>query len=204
MNKYKIDLTEAYNFFNKELFEGKLESCVISMESRRGVLGFYINKRFKDLTDDDTKIDLISLNFDHLDRGEKEVLSTLVHEMIHKWQWNFANPSRTGYHNREWAEKMKSVGLQPTHDGTPNGKETGQKMTHIIVAGDIFDLLADKYLASGFKIDWSGSQLSRISKPRTKSKFKYECPTCSMRAWAKKDSKLMCGSCEEHMEMEEE
>jgi hypothetical protein len=45
------------------------------------------------------------------------ILSTLVHEMVHVWQETYGNPSRRGYHNRQWAEKMREVGLQPSSTG---------------------------------------------------------------------------------------
>ena len=41
------------------------------------------------------------------DRTAEEILSTLVHEMVHLWQHHFGTPSRASYHNREWAAKMK-------------------------------------------------------------------------------------------------
>jgi hypothetical protein len=57
-------------------------------------------------------------------------LSTLVHEMVHVWQQHCGTPSKRGYHNKEWATKMKSVGPQPSSTGMVGGKETGQRMSH--------------------------------------------------------------------------
>ena len=31
--------------------------------------------------------------------------------MCHQWQQHFGKPSRNGYHNKQWADKMESVGL---------------------------------------------------------------------------------------------
>ena len=33
------------------------------------------------------------------------------HEMVHAWQQQHGRPGRGGYHNREWAAKMKEIGL---------------------------------------------------------------------------------------------
>ena len=33
--------------------------------------------------------------------------------------------SARSYHNREWARKIKEIGLQPSHTGFPGGRETG-------------------------------------------------------------------------------
>ena len=43
--------------------------------------------------------------------GFKELMQTFAHEMCHQWQFHFGNPSRRAYHNKEFAEKMKSIGL---------------------------------------------------------------------------------------------
>ena len=48
---------------------------------------------------------------DILSRPIEESMGTLVHEMVHFWQQEFGTPSRRGYHNREWADKMEALGL---------------------------------------------------------------------------------------------
>ena len=50
----------------------------------------------------------------------------------------FGKPSRGGYHNKEWAEKMKEVGLIPSNTGLPGGKQTGQRMTHFFTKNGAF------------------------------------------------------------------
>jgi len=37
--------------------------------------------------------------------------------MVHQWQQHHGKPGRRGYHNKQWAAKMNSVGLVPTHTG---------------------------------------------------------------------------------------
>jgi predicted SprT family Zn-dependent metalloprotease len=73
----------------------------------------------------------LALNPDNFTgRSDELILSTLVHEMAHVWQETYGEPSRRGYHNRQWAGKMREVGLQPTSTGEPGGMETGQSVTH--------------------------------------------------------------------------
>ena len=69
------------------------------------------------------------------DRTDEEILSTLAHEMAHVWQQECGIPPRRCYHDKEFASKMKAIGLHPSDTGEPGGKETGQSMTHYIVAG---------------------------------------------------------------------
>ncbi|WP_435330610.1 SprT-like domain-containing protein, partial [Klebsiella pneumoniae] len=63
-------------------------------------------------------------------RTIKATLSTLVHEMVHQWQFHFGKAGRRGYHNKEWAALMERVGLMPSDTGQAGGKKVGQSMTH--------------------------------------------------------------------------
>jgi hypothetical protein len=106
--------------------------------------------------------DELALNPDHFaGRTDKEILSTLVHEMTHVWQQTFGNPGRRGYHNLEWAFKMKSLGLYPSSTGAKDGAETGERVSHYIVHGEGFDVACERLSAKGFHLNWqarSGSQ----------------------------------------------
>src|SRR5687768_8942428 len=110
-------LTLAYKFFNKRLFAGELPPCLITMQRKNKTYGYFAGRRFgtrdgKEITDE------IALNPTHFRaRSTEQGLSTLVHEMAHLWQHHHGTPSRLGYHNRQWAAKMKEVGLMPTDTG---------------------------------------------------------------------------------------
>ena len=72
--------------------------------------------------------DEIALNPAHFKgRSQREVFSTLVHEMVHLEQHHFGHPSRAGYHNREWVHWMERVGLIPSATGEPGGRQLGNK-----------------------------------------------------------------------------
>jgi hypothetical protein len=45
-------------------------------------------------------------------------MSTLVHEQCHQQQAEQGRPSRSGYHNKEWSQKMLAIGLQPINAKT--------------------------------------------------------------------------------------
>ena len=144
----------AYDHFNWTLFEAQLPNCLITLQ-RKGpnTLGYYCNKRF--MREDGVVCDEIAMNPVHFkQRALKDTLSTLVHEMVHLWQYHYGEPGRGRYHNREWANKMKSIGLQPSHTGEPDGKELGDQMTHYIIENGLFDGAADDLIANGFKIEW--------------------------------------------------
>ena len=139
-------LQQAYENLNRSLFEGELPNCLITLQRSKKSYGYFCGDRFGRA--DGTLTDEIALNPTHFrDRPQEEVLATLAHEMVHLWQHHFGKPGRGRYHNKEWAEKMKSIGLQPTSTGKDDGAETGDVMGHIIVPDGPFDRAVRKLLA---------------------------------------------------------
>ena len=118
------------------------------MQRHKGAYGYFSGDRFASIDDPEEVTDEIALNPAHFARRTPtQTLSTLVHEMVHLWQHHLGTPSRNGYHNKEWAAKMREVGLIPTDTGQPGGKDTGQKVTHIIEEGGRFDKACTAFLA---------------------------------------------------------
>lgn len=192
-------LTQAYAFFNDRLFDGKLPPCVIVLHRKSGAYGYYSPDRWSGRQDSEQRTDELSLNPDTFGaRDDRDILSTLVHEMAHHWQFKFGEPSRNGYHNKSWGQKMKLIGLYPSSTGAPGGKETGQRVSHYILDGMPFDVACAELLAGGFSIDWQSGGVGGDPKKR-ESKTKYSCPDCGQNAWAKPDSNLICGECDMHM-----
>jgi hypothetical protein len=146
------ELQTAYEFFNRELFGGELPSCLITLQRKGRFAGFYSHKQFRNQAEQHT--DEIAINPRHLNAPFEDVMSTLVHEMVHLWQCHFGKPSRHGYHNREWAERMRYLGLRPTHNGEPDGDMTGQRITNIIVAGERFAVACAKLKDTGLVVTW--------------------------------------------------
>jgi hypothetical protein len=67
--------------------------------------------------------------------------------MVHLWQHHFRKPPRKSYHDREWASQMREIGLIPTATGEVGGKETGQKMFHLIAEDGNFKRACQRLLA---------------------------------------------------------
>ncbi len=125
-----------------------MPNCLITLQRSKKSYGYFCGDRFGRA--DGTLTDEIALNPTHFrDRPQEEVLATLAHEMVHLWQHHFGKPGRGRYHNKEWAEKMRSIGLQPTSTGKDDGAETGDVMGHMIVADGPFDRAVRKLLAKG-------------------------------------------------------
>ena len=67
---------------------------------------------------------------------EKKVAPQVVFEI--------ESPGNT---NKEWAAKMREIGLIPSDSGQPGGKDTGQKVTHYVEESGRFDRACTAYLA---------------------------------------------------------
>lgn len=192
------ELVKAYDYFNKALFENKLPSCLITVQRKNNAHGFFSGNRWQGAKG--KTADEIALNPQHFNsRLIEEILSTLVHEMVHLWQHHYGKPGRTSYHNKQWAQKMKEIGLTPSDTGNSGGKETGQHMSHYIAPKGIFKKACIKLLKQGFKITWSEKGFLFDGKMNKKNKEKYTCPSCGVNAWAKYDLSLMCGTCKKKM-----
>jgi predicted SprT family Zn-dependent metalloprotease len=203
-NRQYVTLSAAFDFFNRRLFVGELPAALITMQRHAGARGYYSAKRFEGRGGADLETDEIALNPGTFkDRTDAEILSTLVHEMVHHWQAHFGNSGRGRYHNEEWAGRMEKLGLMPSETGEPGGKRVGQRVTHYVVAGGRFDLACRELLAGGASVEWQSREDEHRAAARAKSnrsKTKYTCPGCGVNAWAKPDVRLLCGDCGEELE----
>lgn len=207
----------AYVAFNVRLFEGALPDCIITLQRRdKRSYGYYSPKRFGHRTQADVTTDEIALNpLRFKTDGPLEALQTLAHEMAHLWQQHYGNPGRECYHNREWADKMESIGLMPSSTGRPGGAKTGQKMGDYAIEGGQFLSVANELLAGPFALAWydraeeilaaaagptaivsaTGVLLGIEPAPgaKPKSKVKFQCTQCKARAWGKPTLRIKCG-----------
>jgi len=223
-------LTQAYGFYNVHLFSERLPACLITLQRRKGTYGYFAADRFArtfqsaldasgmgiaDRVGAEAHItDEIAINPEHFgDRSVEDTLSTLVHEMVHLAQHHFGAPGRGRYHNRQWAEWMKRIGLYPSSTGLHGGAETGDTMSHYIGEDGPFAQATTSLLATGFTIPWVDASKARAgaggdgdgdgaggSGSKSGKRVRYTCPICLLNAWAKADVDLRCGEHEIEME----
>ncbi|NJM80980.1 MAG: SprT family zinc-dependent metalloprotease [Flavobacterium sp.] len=126
-----------YDYFNKDLFNNELPNCMIVITRKTYTMGYYSNERW--VNKDKKKTDELAMNPLYFsNRNFIEVLQTMAHEMCHVWQFHFGNTSRGGYHNKEWGNKMESIGLMPSNTGKVGGKKTGQQMMDYPIQNGVF------------------------------------------------------------------
>lgn len=204
------ELEQAYRHFNDALFGGELPPCLLTLQRKKNTMGYFSAERF--VSQDRTITDEIALNPEAFAaHGLSEILQTIVHEMCHLWQHHFGSPGRGRYHNREWAEKMKAVGLMPSDTGEPGGKQTGDHVADYPIEGGPFELACDALLTKKFRVSWYDrfpstmpeeesdlSDLLEVKPPsngpkNASNRIKYRCRKCDAQAWGKPGLKLLCG-----------
>ena len=210
----------AYIYFNVVLFKKELPPVILNLSRKSKAMGFVAPFRWRaantDGSDRESRLHELSINPQILAMDLIEVYSTLVHEQCHIWQHTHGNPSRPGYHNKEFAEKMISVGLMPSTTGKPGGKTVGQSMSDYPIEGGPF-LAALHAMPEPFKMPFisiEGDKIVRMmnivkealgpdgpaapteTAPPKKNKVKYRCETCKSNVWGKPDLKIICGECE--------
>jgi len=216
-----LALNGAYQYFNRKLFNNKLPGCILNFSRKKKTHGFMAPQRWRRVGEEEYSTHEISLTPLTLYRPPAQVFSTLVHEQVHLWQWEFGSPSRSGYHNKEWAYKMEELGLMPSDTGKPEGKRTGQRMTHFIIKNGLyakaFNTMPEKFklpftslegdlfnsLINGTKDGEEDKKTAKLIKlrPPSRSKTKYSCQSCKANVWGKPKLKIICGECEREFEV---
>ncbi|MBI5258781.1 MAG: SprT-like domain-containing protein [Burkholderiales bacterium] len=146
-------LQRAFEHFNRTLFGGALRPCLLTLRSSSRYRGYHQKGRFVSIGGQ--TLDEIGLNPGYFTLlPPEEVLSTLVHEMVHHWQDNHGRPSAGNAHNRQWADRMEALGLMPTHTGLPGGHRAGNRMSHYIVPDGPFIASCRALLLDGLTLPW--------------------------------------------------
>jgi len=204
------ELEKAYDYFNRHLFEGALPACILTLHRKKRTFGYFAHQAF--LHRSGATTDEIAMNPEHFNKPIRETLQTLVHEMCHLWQAHLGKPGRARYHNREWGDKMESIGLMASNTGAPGGKKTGDQMMDYVIEGGRFEGIANKLITGDFTISWmdrfqvlqdeqggstDGEDSQAKPKPNKSNRLKYRCPTCEVQVWGKPNLQVRCGKCPE-------
>ena len=188
-----------YNHFNKRLFDNDLPACILLLStSVKKVAGHFTSQRWEDRAGNTTYE--ITMNPYFMSEAEDlEICKKLAEVMVLLWQYEYGTPSRKDYYNKEWANKMESIGLIPSHTGKEGGKRTGQNMDSYHHPKELFikaaKKISEKWL---FPFRLTEAQWERLSVSRKKAKKKlkttYRC-SCGDTFWGKSDLKARCKKC---------
>lgn len=202
-------LQKAYDYYNAKLFKpvfGELLPPVmlsLNDNHKNSYLGYYAFDRYID--ENGTILSLINITPEHLNRSFIKVMSTLVHEMCHHYQYTFGAKKgrRSPYHNLEYTRIMERVGLICSNTGEIGGKQTGIQMTHYILEKGKFEKLtlkAPQALKTPFTLNKTifrreENDLRDDKIKAQKQKIKYQCPKCNTKVWGKPNLEIRCIPC---------
>lgn len=193
------EMHKAFNLLNNHFFEGKLPEpyiVVLSTIQKKAYGWFTPSKIWTDASGEVQKHE-IAMSAEYMNRDYIEVIGTLLHEMIHLYCHvnEIRDTSRKGrYHNANFKRESEAHGFFYDHD-TPDRRH-----------GWTFSKLTDetKDFIRGFSLDESAFALARkivASTSRKKPVYKYVCSSCEAKARSSKPLNLICGDCDEPMEM---
>jgi hypothetical protein len=197
-------LQDAYDHFNRALFDGALPQVLITLQRSRRSLGYFSPERFQCRGEKRQRVHEVALNPNGFTGSDDvKILSTLVHEMTHVWQQEYGRPGRGPYHNREFARKMHSVGLMASSTGRPGGAETGDSVSHYILEDGKFIAACHEFMKA-YRLVWepateglqspiAGDGATERTKVQTRTKF--TCPNCGLNVWAKPGALIDCHRC---------
>jgi predicted SprT family Zn-dependent metalloprotease len=202
MDLYTV-LRDLYDACNAEFFRDALPPCMIVLRARsKRTMGAFAPECWGAYqTTQDAHIDTLVLNseaFPH--RTEEEIVSTLVHEMCHVWQFRVQGKAITnGHHDKEWGQQMARLGLIPSATGHPGGRQTGKQVSHYVYEQGAFRawftarraaLTLDKPM---IPLQETPKLIPRVKPPK---KYKHVCPLHpTTKAWALDGMALQCGTC---------
>ena len=191
----------AYNYFNEELFAGKLPECIITLNRSARLSGYFYPDKYNNKKGGIK--DELSMNPKYIsNKNIFEALSTLVHEMCHVWQRHYGVNGFPGkYHNKEWGTEMKRIGLMPSRTGKPGGAETGSSMLDYVIEGGMFEKVCKQFISKGFLISWTEVGAIPVCKGIDEVKEKsikrrrYSCMSCEAEVWGIPGLKITCDLC---------
>lgn len=189
----------AFDRLNNEFWKGKLPPVILTFVRKPNSMGYFAADRWEGKKNN--LASELALNPDWIkSKGTKEALQTIGHEMVHLWQFKLGKkcPKKV-YHNAEFRDEMKRIGLITSSTGAEGGKQTGQKMSDYIEKGGPFEALVKKMLKEGFDFDWSGVPDSGKKAKKGGKRVKYVCTEdgCGFQCWAKHDANVLCGGPED-------
>jgi hypothetical protein len=193
LGKTTFELERLFRLLNDEYFRGELSRPIITVQTsgKKPTLGWCTSgKVWKQ--GDKAEYYEINLSAEYLTRSDAEIVTTLLHEMVHLCcsQHDIKDTSRSGtYHNERFKAAAEARGLNVTQNDKYGWHDT------TLQDSSILDIL--KVNRQAFKVARQAAQAKAGGKKS--SSRKYICPSCGMTVRATKEVNIVCGDCQEPM-----
>lgn len=197
-------LEGLYNHFNAKLFEGRLPSIALTIQTKGRknaygwcTLGQVWQQQEKIKNGDEEKIDVkdfyeINMSAEYMNRGAYDVTSTLLHEMVHLSNLcrgiKDCNP-KTQNHNTNFKEEAERIGLI-----VEKVEKRGWAYTEL--SPQLKDEIDELVKINVFNAARVNVESPEKKKRQAKPKITYVCG-CGTQFKSVKDMNLICGDCNE-------
>ena len=198
-------LNKVFDLLNAEFFESTLSRPTITIQSTPKAYGHF------SLRDDiwvskNGMTHEINLGAGTLARPIEEVTATLLHEMVHYFNYENAvqDCSRGGtYHNRRFRDSAEEHGLIVSHHDKYGWTITSPSDTllQFCLDNDLGDILINRNEYSSYRVTGTGTHAPAPPPATTKpsSTRKYICPCCGNSVRATKVVNIGCLDCQTQM-----
>lgn len=199
-------LNKMFDLLNAEFFESELSRPTITIQSTPKAYGHFSLR-------EDTWVSKlggtheINLGAGTLTRPIEEVAATLLHEMVHYYNYEHGiqDCSRGNtYHNRRFKAAAESHGLCVSHSDKYGWSHTSPSdaLLEFVLDNDLTDILIGRNEFSGFRMPGTGTHSGTFvagpERPKSSSR-KYVCPCCGMSIRATKAVNVACLDCNEKL-----
>ena len=194
-------LNKIFDLLNEEFFENELSRPTITIQSTPRAYGHFSLR-------EDTWVSKlggtheINIGAGTLARPIEEVVSTLLHEMVHYYNYErgVQDCSRGNtYHNRKFKEEAERRGLLVEHSDKYGWSHTSPSdlLLDFVLENDLSDILINRNEFSGFQMGGTGTHSGTPITPTAKksSSRKYICPCCGTSIRATKKVNIGCLDC---------
>lgn len=114
MSKAVAELERCFDLFNKALYSGKLPTPLMTVQStgRMSAYGWFCGGAWKGEGKDET-LPEINICAEHLARPINDIMSTLIHEMVHldNFASGISDCNANQYHNKKFKVAAEKIGF---------------------------------------------------------------------------------------------
>lgn len=200
-------LEKLFDKLNADFFDGQLERPVITIQSTPRAYGHYSLYDAWNCNGEGRRE--LNIGAGTLDRPIENIISTLLHEMVHMLNdtiLNIQDCSRGGtYHNKYFKKAAEEHGLVVTRSDKYGWSTTApsEMLLDWILENDIKDILINRNEYGGIRIAGGNNTANGGEIPRGTTKGnsrRYICPCCGTIIRATRTVNVICGDCMETMQ----
>jgi len=203
-------LTNAFEYLNEELFDNELPMVKLSLtRNPRVKKGHFAENAWVDEAGVEWHEIAINAQWYAEVQDWRLAMTTMVHEMGHLEQCARGNAGRESYHNRQYVDRMRAMGVDSL-DMEGNRVSSGDRVSSSLIVGGKLEgvllVMPEEYIFPYLPklMPDDPPQEPRTAGPAPEPKkrgvkTKYTCAKCGLNMWGKPESRIACLDCNREM-----